>query len=47
MSTELKSIKCRKETEFGNKESEIRLTRFSGWGEWYYGTDEHRPRCRP
>ncbi len=30
MSTELKSIKCRKETEFGNKESEIKLTRFSG-----------------
>lgn len=30
MSTELKSIKGRKETEFGYKESEIKLTRFSG-----------------
>jgi|TARA_B110000444_G_C18834788_1_gene595342 hypothetical protein len=30
MSTELKSIKCRKETEFGKKESEMKLTRFSG-----------------
>ena len=30
MSTELKSIKGRKETEFGYKESKIKLTRFSG-----------------
>ena len=30
MSTELKSIKGRKETEFGYNESEIKLTRFSG-----------------
>jgi len=30
MSTELKSIKGRKETEFGYNESEIQLTRFSG-----------------
>jgi|TARA_B100001093_G_scaffold519811_1_gene610665 hypothetical protein len=30
MSTELKTIKGRKETDFGYNESEIKLTRFSG-----------------
>lgn len=33
MSTELKTIKGRKETEFGYKQTEVRLTRFSGGNE--------------